>query len=182
MHPRVYAEGGGDMTMRKKTEVFASGRIANAYDDVREVWLGDPLGILQRATATTLCGLFGARLHLPVGPLEVGTDIVVDLVDIEHFRAPNERPATKLAFEWCALRSPDLFPIMRASLTIYPVTPAETALELRGTYEPPLGRVGAAADAIGMHHVAKQCADNFLEDLAHLLQRSIAPSGESLSR
>jgi len=155
--------------MRNRHEVFAVDRIATGYDAVREIWLADPLGILQRATTTGLSGLFGAKLRVPVGPFEITSEIVIDIVDIEQCRSSTDEPATKLEIEWGAMRSPELFPIMRATMTIYPLSPTETALELCGTYEPPLGVVGEAADAIAMRHVAKESVAHFLRDVARLL-------------
>jgi hypothetical protein len=157
--------------MQNRHEVLASARIAGAYDDVRERWLKDPLGILQRATAAGLSGLFGGKLHFALGPLEIVEEIVVDIASIESYRSPNGTPATKLVIEWGAMRSPELFPIMRATMTIYPLSSTETQLELFGTYAPPLGRVGEAADTIAMHHVAKRTVEALVGDIARLLER-----------
>lgn len=158
-----------ECVMRNRHEVLASNRIPNAYDVVRETWLKDPLGILQRATTTGLSGLFGAKLRVLVGPLEISGEIVVDIIAIEQCHSPDGRPATRLVVEWGAMRSPELFPVMHATLSMYPLTAAETALEFRGVYEPPLGLVGEAADAVAMHHVAKESVAHFVGDIARLL-------------
>ncbi len=44
---------------------------------------------------------------------------------------------------------------MRAKLSIYPLTTTETQLDFSGTYEPPLGVLGGAFDAIVSHRIAE---------------------------
>ena len=150
-------------------EVRASARIANSYEHVCDAWLKDPLGVLQRATSTRLSGLFGAKLHVPLGALEIGSEIVVDIDGVEHCRSADNKPWTKVTIEWGALRSPELFPTMHAAVFVYPTSETETALELLGTYEPPLGRIGEVMDAIAMRRVVKESVAHFLEDIARLL-------------
>jgi hypothetical protein len=63
---------------------------------------------------------------------------------------------------------------MRATLTVYPLTPTETQLDLAGTYDPPLGVLGEAVDAIAMHRIAEQSVTGFVRDVAAFLRGSLA--------
>ena len=56
--------------------------------------------------------------------------------------------------EWKAATMPRLFPLMKADLSIYPLTATETQLDFLGLYEPPFGTVGEAMNAIVGHRIA----------------------------
>ena len=60
--------------------------------------------------------------------------------------------------------------MLRASLTIYPLAAGETQLALEGTYDPPLGWIGDAIDAIAMHRVAEESVAGFVRDVAAYLR------------
>jgi hypothetical protein len=44
---------------------------------------------------------------------------------------------------------------MKADLSIYPLTATETQLDFKGVYEPPLGPLGEAVNAIVGHRIAE---------------------------
>jgi hypothetical protein len=44
---------------------------------------------------------------------------------------------------------------MEAALSIYPLSPDETQLDLAGRYQPPLGTLGTALDATAGHRIAE---------------------------
>jgi hypothetical protein len=56
------------------------------------------------------------------------------------------RPVTRLQLEWEAATMPRLFPLMKAELSLYPITATETQLDFKGLYEPPFGRLGKNGD------------------------------------
>ena len=76
------------------------------------------------------------------------------------------RPATRLLLEWEAATKPGLFPLMKAELSIYPLTPTETQLDFLGLYEPPFGPVGKAMNAIVGHRIAEVSVHRFISDVA----------------
>ncbi len=136
--------------------------VNQSYEDVRALLERDALGVVERANATAL--------HAKIGPLDVGADIAIDLVAIEHGTSPLEGPATRLRLDWRARRAPGLFPTMHATLSIYALTSTETQLDLEGTYEPPLGAVGRAVDATVGHQFAEASVDRFIRQIAASLR------------
>jgi hypothetical protein len=62
---------------------------------------------------------------------------------------------------------------MSAELSIYPLTATETQLDFLGRYEPPLGAVGGAVDAVVGHRIAEASVHRFLSDVAAYLRRSL---------
>ena len=87
---------------------------------------------------------------------------------------PTSLPVTTLELEWEAAKSPRLFPFMKAELSIYPLTPTETQLEFQGSYEPPLGVLGDAMNAIAGHRIAEASVHRFLKDVAAFLKDELA--------
>lgn len=75
-------------------------------------------------------------------------------------------PVTRLQLEWQAVKIPSLFPFMKAELSIYPLTRTETQLDFSGFYEPPLGAVGKAVNAIIAHRMAELSVHRFVSDVA----------------
>ena len=83
-------------------------------------------------------------------------------------------PATRLHLEWEAARLPRLFPLMKADLSIYPITATETQLDFNGLYEPPLGPLGKALNAMVGHRIAEVSVHRFVSDLAGYLRKTLA--------
>ena len=68
---------------------------------------------------------------------------------------------------------PRLFPLMKAELFIYPLTATETQLDFVGLYEPPLGAVGKAVNAIVGHRLAEVSVHRFVNDVAGYLRQAL---------
>ena len=68
---------------------------------------------------------------------------------------------------------PRLFPLMKADLFIYPITATETQLDFKGLYEPPLGILGKAINALVGHRIAEACVHRFVSDTAEYLRKTI---------
>ena len=83
-------------------------------------------------------------------------------------------PATRLLLEWEAATMPRLFPLMKAELSIYPLTATETQLDFSGLYEPPFGAVGKAMNAIVGHRIAEVSVHRFISDVAAYLRKALA--------
>ena len=69
---------------------------------------------------------------------------------------------------------PRLFPLMKAELSIYPLTSTETQLDFSGVYEPPFGAVGKRMNAIVGHRIAEASVHRFVSDVAGYLRQTLA--------
>jgi hypothetical protein len=142
------------------------------YDTVRREVLADPSSLFRSATA----GGKASQLHVRIGALELGAEIAIEIRGTDETSGTSERPVTTLALEWHAVRSSSLFPLMKATLSLYPLTPTETQLELTGTYEPPLGILGEAIDSIALSRFAQASVATFIREIATHLRRSLTPT------
>jgi hypothetical protein len=162
--------------MARRHELHAYDYVNRSYEAVRDALLASPLTVFR--PATTAAALrnddVGAELHATLGPLDIGAEIEIEITAIEEARSPDDRPATKLAIAWKAVRRPALFPTMHATLSLYALSPTATQLDLTGTYDPPLGLVGEAIDAIAMHQIASESVTNFVQDVAVFLRGLLA--------
>ena len=69
---------------------------------------------------------------------------------------------------------PRLFPLMKAELSIYPLTATETQLDFQGVYEPPFGPLGKAVNAVVGHRIAEVSVHRFVNDVAGYLRQNLA--------
>lgn len=139
------------------------------YLRVRDAIVANPHDVFRRATAAE----HDATLHVHVGGVDVGADIAIEVAAVEDDRV-YDCPATKLTLTWQAAVHPSLFPAMTATLLIFPLSSSETQLELRGTYEPPLGMLGAAVDAVAAHRLAERSVTRFVQEVAGWLRDDLA--------
>ena len=63
---------------------------------------------------------------------------------------------------------------MKGDLAIYPLTSTETQLDFSGVYEPPLGPLGKAMNAIAGHRIAEVSVHRFINDVAGYLRHTLA--------
>ena len=82
--------------------------------------------------------------------------------------------ATTLPVEWEASRSPRLFPVMKAEVSVYPITATETQIDFHGSYDPPMGALGTAMNAVAGHRIAEASVHRFVRDVATYLRETIA--------
>jgi hypothetical protein len=144
------------------------------YAAVRDALKADVGGILQRATqgAAGRAQALAATLKVDVGPLEIGTDVAVEVIGSEERpQGPVGRtPTTYVGLRWKAAHAAALFPSMDAELIVYPLSKSETQLELHGRYTPPLGAVGSALDSLVGYRVADASVHRFVAEVAALLR------------
>ena len=115
-----------------------------------------------------------AELHVDVGGVGVQADIRIHIKDIEDKPASAvSTPSTTLLLEWEAATLPQLFPLMKAELHVYPLTATETQLDFSGLYEPPFGTVGKAVNAVVGHRIAEASVHRFVSDVAAYLRGSL---------
>jgi hypothetical protein len=148
--------------------------VDSPYDDVTRLLAEDAADILQSATeaASQHADEVVARLTVEVGGFEVGRDVQIQVgafepVGITHVRVP---------LRWHARDRAALFPAMDAALEVrvVPVEQARTQIILIGSYEPPLGRMGAAMDAAVGHHVVESTVHRFVRDIAERVEELAA--------
>jgi hypothetical protein len=143
---------------------------------VRTALAADPGAVFERATTEGVkrTNETASKLRVEVGPLELGTDVDIVVREIEERRGPrHHEPMTTMKLELKASRASELFPTLEATLSIYPLSPNETQLELQGTYSVPLGPLGDAVDALVGHRVAHASVNRFVTDVAALLRQEL---------
>jgi hypothetical protein len=106
--------------------------------------------------------------------VDVSTEIAVTLGDIkEEATGPRDSPATSIPLSWEAAKNPRFFPLMTGVLSIYPLTSTETQLDFLGRYDPPLGVVGEAMDALVGRRIAEASVHRFIGDVAAYLRAAL---------
>lgn len=150
--------------------------INHPYEQVRDALSKDALTVFQLATkvAASRARSIASELRFDVGGMGFEADIIIEVKKIEEQTAQMAAPVTRLQLEWQAAKMPGLFPLMKAELSIYPLTASETQLDFQGFYEPPLGPVGKALNAIAGHRIAEVTVHRFMTDVAEHLRRSLA--------
>jgi hypothetical protein len=152
--------------------------VNHPYESVRAELLTSPHAIFQRATSLSAT----PELHIQLGAIDLSTEIDLDVLAItDHRREALERPSTTLEIVWCAARYPKLFPIMRASLVLYPLSPNETQLELVGSYTPPLGAVGEVIDAAVLRRYGETAVAGFVREVAAYLSSELSRQAAALA-
>ena len=150
--------------------------VNHPYAAVRDALVKDPAAVLSAATnaAAARARDVAAALHVNIGPLEIGAEIAVTVGEIseQSYTTPISR-VTRIPIEWSAVQRPALFPIMKAELSVYPLTATETQLEFVGRYEPPLGIVGGAVDATVGHRIAQASVHRLVTDVAQYLREHV---------
>jgi hypothetical protein len=165
--------------MSKGRNIRCYDYVNHPYEQVRDALSKDALAVFQLATkaAASRARSIASALRVDIGGIGVEADIKISVKTIEE-KAPKATPAsvTRLQLEWEAARMPRLFPLMKADLFIYPLTATETQLDFVGFYEPPLGALGKAVNAIVGHRIAEVSVHRFVDDVAGYLRQSVRPA------
>lgn len=164
--------------MAKGREIRCYDYVNHSYERVRDALTGDTAAVFRAATraASSRAETVAAQLRVHVAGLEVAKDIAIEVRGIEESApAPGTgaAPVTRLSLEWEAADSPRLFPFMQAQLSVYPLTATETQLDFSGRYEPPLGALGTAVNAMVGHRIAEASVHRFLADVARHLRSEL---------
>jgi hypothetical protein len=163
--------------MRKRREIRCYDYVNHRYEDVRDALTRDALTVFQSATkaAASRARSIASELHVDVGGMGIKTDVSISLKKVEEEVGDVvSTPATRLLLEWEAATLPRLFPLMKAELSIYPLTATETQLDFSGRYEPPFGVAGKAINAIVGHRIAEVSVHRFVSDVAGYLRKALA--------
>jgi ribosome-associated toxin RatA of RatAB toxin-antitoxin module len=165
------------MVKTKGREIRCYDYVNHPYERVRDALKRDALSVFQSATkaAASRAQSVAAELHVDVGGIGVKADVKISVKEIEEkLRDAVLSPATRLLLEWEAAKMPRLFPLMKAELSIYPLTATETQLDFLGVYKPPFGVAGKAMNALAGHRVADACVHRFVSDVAGYLRQTLA--------
>ena len=162
--------------MSKGREIRCYDYVNHPYERVRDALKQDALAVFQSATkaAASRAQSIAAELHVDVGGIGIKTDIRISVKNVKEKLDAVAAPATRLLLEWEAATMPRLFPLMKAELSIYPLTPTETQLDFLGLYKPPFGAVGKAMNAIVGHRIAEVSVHRFINEVAGYLRQALA--------
>jgi hypothetical protein len=166
----------GAFPMSSGREIRCYDYVNHPYAPVRDALSMDALAIFQSATksATARARSIASELHVELGGIALEADIIIAVKKIEEQTAEMKAPVTRLELEWQAAKLPNLFPLMKAELLIYPLTASETQLDFSGRYEPPFGAVGKAMNAIVGYRIAEVSVHRFVSDVAGYLRQVLA--------
>ena len=160
--------------MSKGREIRCYDYVNHPYEEVQSVLTKNALAVFRSATkaAASRAQSVAAELRVDLAGIAVEADINITLKNIEE-EAPEAMsgPVTRLLLEWEASKLPRLFPWMKAELAFYPLTSTETQLDFSGVYEPPLGAVGKALNAVAGHRIAEVSVHRFVNDVAGYLRQ-----------
>jgi hypothetical protein len=149
--------------------------VNHPYATVRDQLTKDAPALFQAATkaAATRADSVASELHAGIGGIGMEADVRISVKNIEEkISEAMSVPVTKLQVEWEAATMPHLFPLMKADISIYPLTRTETQLEFLGLYEPPLGALGKVVNAMIGYRIAEASVHRFVSDVAHHLRVS----------
>jgi len=167
--------GGPALTSRGR-EIRCFDYVNHPYEQVRDALTKDAVAVFQSATqaAASRARSVAAELRVDLGGIGVEAGINISVKKVEEKAAEGMTgPVTRLQFEWEAAKMPGLFPLMRAELSVYPLTATETQLDFSGVYEPPLGAVGKALNAVAGYRIADASVHRFVSDVASYLRRTL---------
>jgi hypothetical protein len=164
------------MTNMTGREIRCFDYVNHPYEQVRDALIKDAPAIFQAATkaATSRAQSVASELRVSIGGIGVATDISISVTKIEEKVLEGlETTATRLNLEWEAANMPSLFPFMKAELDIYALTATESQLDFFGIYEPPLGAMGKALNAMMGHRIADAAVHRFVGDVAGYLRETL---------
>lgn len=117
-----------------------------------------------------------ADLHTKVAGIEFHRDVVVMIKSCEELKSESQHRLA-IELEWRSVEAAGFFPIMNAKLFVIPVG-GEAQLDFRGEYNPPLGIVGQAIDAVVGERIAESSVKHFVSEIAERLH-TVIPSTEN---
>lgn len=144
------------------------------FDDIIELLADDASAVLQDAThvAAQRAREVVTTLRVPVGEFEIGRDIRIEVGDF----VPKEIRCGHVQLRWHAERHAALFPAVQAKLEIAALSlePPLSQVTLVGSYVPPFGAVGAAADEMVGHRIAEATIHRFVVDVVDRIRDQLA--------
>jgi hypothetical protein len=163
--------------MSKGREIRCYDYVNHSYPQVRDALKKDALAVFQAATkaAASRAQSIASELRVDIGGIRVEADIKISVKKIEEeVSEAMSAPVTCLHVEWEAATMPRLFPLMKADISVYPLTATETQLDFSGFYEPPLGALGKIVNVIVGHRIAEVSVHRFVNEVAGYLRQTLA--------
>jgi hypothetical protein len=161
-----------------RREIRAFDYVNQPYEPVRDLITQQALAIFQRATklAQDRSGDLVAALSINLAGVELSKDITIELGEIhEETHGSSELSrSTSVELRWQAADAPGLFPAMNGALRVYPLSFTETQVELVGSYDPPMGVLGSAVDAVVGHRIAEASIHRFVRAIVERLRQELA--------
>ncbi len=158
-------------------EIRSFDYVNHSYAKVRDALTSGAPSVFRSATqaAASRSQSVAVALQVDIAGLKVVKDVDVSVKDVgEDATGARAIPRTRLAIEWTAASSPGLFPLMHAELAIYPLTATETQIDFSGKYEPPMGWLGSAVDAVVGHKIAEASVHRFVSQVAQYLRSTLS--------
>ncbi len=165
--------------MSKENTIRVFDYVNHPYEAVRKSLSEDALSVFRNATkvAAQRAKSVASELHVNIAGIEVGTDISIAVKSIEDRPKKLNSPVTTvIQLEWESAKMPNLFPFMKAELSVYPLTATETQLNLLGNYEPPFGVLGSMIDSVVGNRIAEASVHQFITDVAVYLRAELSKS------
>lgn len=162
--------------MSKRRQVRSYEYVNHSYEKVRAALTADSKQVFRSATtaAASRAHDLAAKLEVRIAGVDVGREIDITVGVAHEVQAIALRPTrTVIPIEWQAAESPGLFPLMKGQLEVYPLTATETQLDFSGEYDPPLGVVGDAVDAVIGHRLAEASVQRFVADVGAYLRKAL---------
>ncbi len=159
-------------------EIRAFDYVNQPYEPVRDALKKEAQNIFQRATklAEDRSGDLVAGLSVELAGLQVSRDVKIAVGEAreEKLGSTDLSRITRMPLEWHAAASAGLFPALKAELSVYPLSATETQIELRGHYDPPMGVLGGALDAVVGHRIAEASVHRFVHSVVERLRSELA--------
>lgn len=161
---------------KERREIRCYDYVNHPYEQVRDDLSQDAPRVFQLATksAVSRAEAVATELHVDFGGIGIKADVKVSVNKLAETVKSIPSPSTRLLIEWEAATLPRFFPVMKATLSIYPLTASETQLDFLGHYEPPFGPMGKTMNAIVGKRVAEASVHRFLNDVAAYLRENLA--------
>jgi hypothetical protein len=129
--------------------------------------------VFQQATdeSAEQARVLSRTLELEVGGFSVSREVVIEVGEFE----PRQMTACVVPLRWHAESGRLLYPELKAELEVASLAfaPPLTQLTLQGTYEPPLGALGAGADKLALGRLAEATVHRFVHEVADQLRRLV---------
>jgi hypothetical protein len=140
------------------------------FDTVSRLLAENAQAVLQHATddSAVEADTLSRTLRVNVGGFEVSKDVEVE---VGEFR-PAQITGSVVPLRWRAENGRLLFPTLEAELQVRAVSldPPVTQVLVSGSYDPPMGVIGAGADWLLLHRLAEATIHRFTSEVAAQLR------------
>jgi hypothetical protein len=158
------------------------GKLIHCYDYVNQPYQQVCEALRQKSNAVfhsattsaeSRAGEIAAGLHVNFAGFDITKNVEIRIKSYTEVESQSGSKMT-VQLEWKAAETASLFPVMSAELDIYPITKSETQLDFKGEYDPPLGLMGKAIDAVVGHRIAEASVHQFVSEVAAYLRENAA--------